>query len=360
MRRPYRFLLVLVATVAGTVIWLARSHSEPAYQGKPLSRWIAEIKAGDTDIPPNFSRSKAQREAIEAMGLAALPALLESVRPLNSHESWWSVTYRRYYVASPASLRRHLPRPSWGLDQEMIFQNQVIADCQSLRPQSEPLLVKTLRHPRPEVRATAAAALGGRTNTSPEVFSGLTNCLRDPNMEVRERIVDAISCFGPAASNAVPAILENILPHDPSAVFNHFEIEQALAAKALGKIGSGAVTAVPVLQAGIAQRTNSYLRITSAIALWRIRQQAAETLPVLLQEFGASPPLTDRMILDCFREMGPEAAAAAPRIVTLLDSAVGMHDDLYASKRRLALETLWKIAPDVAAKQALKTARSRH
>ena len=348
MKRPYRFLLVLVAIVAGAAMWWTFTSREPAYQGKPLSRWIAEIKAGDPNNPSRFGLSPAQREAIQSMGLEALPALLEAVRPLK-YEPWWKAAYRRCYAGLPSAMSRHLPVPvRQDMVREMALQGQVVEVARRLRPQSEPLLIKTLKHPRPEVRAVAARGLGWQTNTSPQMFSALTNSLRDRDSEVRRCVVEAISCFGPAASNAVPAIADNILPKNRPVDFRPSDVERAWAAMALGKIGPGAVAAVPVLQQGAGQSTNTYFRVTSAVALWRIRHQPADALPALLQEWAAYDPHMKWMILGCFGEMGSGAATAVPLITAFLDSPPDVADPNDGYNRSLALDALRKIAPVVA------------
>ena len=351
MKRRYRFLLVLATFLAGAAVWWTLTPSEPVYQGKPLSRWIAEIKAGDPNNPSRFGLSPDQREAIQSMGLEALPDLLEAVRPLK-YEPWWKATYRRCYSGLPSVMSRHLPVPvQQDIQREMAFRLQVVQDARHLRPQSELLLIKTLKHARPEVRAAAASALGWQTNSSSIVFSALTNCLRDRDVEMRRCVVDAISCFGPAASNAVPAIAENIFPGQPPAKSSISINEQAWAAMALGKIGSGAVAAVPVLQQGAGQSTNAFFRVESAVALWRIRHQPADALPALLQEWGAFDPHMKWKILGCFGEMGSGAATAVPLILSFLDSPPDPADPNDSYNRTLALDALRKIAPEVATKR---------
>ncbi len=351
MKLRSRLLLLLLPVLAGVVVWLAHSGPEPAYQGKPLSQWIAQIKLGSSNRMAHLGPVKADREAIKAMGLAALPALLESVRP-PGYEVWWQAFYREHYPDLPPALGVHLPSPSWPPNEirDGAFNNFVADSCRSLRPQANSLLVKTLRHSRPEVRAVAVQALTWRTNaTSPEVFAGLANCLRDPAVEVRRKAIQAVFGFGPAASNAVPAIVWTLLQ---SHSFDPTGTERAGAATALGKIGSGAVAAVPVLQEGIAQRTNSIFRVESAIALWNIRQQSADAFPALLQEFDAFYPSMKWEIVNCFGEMGSAAGAAVPRLVAFFNSMSDPNDGFAYYNRHQTVEALEKIAPDVAKKLA--------
>ena len=332
-------------------MWLTRLPPEPAYEGKPLSQWIAEIRAGLMASPPHRDPSFTEDEAIRAMGLEALPGLLDSVRPMN-FEPWWSATYRRGYFGLALALRRHLPAPArWDPSAESAFQDFVAGRCDELWPQSGPLLLKTLRHPRAEVRVTAAMALRRRTNRPPEVLFALTNCLKDQNGEMCGWVALAISSFGAAASNAVPAIVDNLLPANLPADFKPSDTGRTLAATALGIIGPPAVAAVPVLQTGAGQRTNAYFRVTCATALWQIRHQASDALPALVEEFdqvSAGMP----MIFTALGEMGPEAAEVVPRILRFLDSTQNPNVFGFGAvfNRQVALDALRKIAPDAAAK----------
>ena len=351
MKRPYRFLFVLVAIVAGVIAWWALPHAEPAYQGKPLSRWIAEIKAGAKAKTPRYNPTPDEDEAIRAMGLKALPGLLESVRA-RDYEPWWSAAYRRCYLRLSPSLQGVMPVPV-PLDTrlESIWQCYVVNCCDGLWPQSAPLLVSALRHPRAEVRITAIQAVRWRTNHQPELFPALTNLLQDSDGEVRMYVHAAIANYGAAASNALPAIVDNLLARNRPAGFNHSESELATGADALGRMGPAAVAAIPVLQAGAAQQTSSYYRISAAIALWRIRHQAPDALPVLIEEFPSLFDFFKPIVLECFGEMGTNAAETVPGILRFLDSPPNPNafDDEIA--RQKAREALRKIAPDVVAKR---------
>ena len=336
-------------------MWFARPRHEPAYEGRPLSQWIAQIKMGSSNRMAHLGPVKAEREAIKAMGLAALPALLESVRP-PGYETWWQAAYREHYPDLPSALSVRLtPPPIPNQIRDHAFNSFVVSSCRSLRPLANPLLVKSLRHSRPEVRATAAQALAWRTNTaSPEILAALTDCLRDPDAEVRRYVVAAISFFGPAASEAVPAIVENMRSPRPAKNSALAEDELVSAAMTLGKIGPSAIAAVPVLREGAGQRTNALFRVVSAIALWRIRHDPSDALPVLLAEVGSFDRGMKWMILECFGEMGTGAAAAIPSLAALVTPPPDANDDdgFVSYNRKLALEALQKIALDVAKKLA--------
>src|SRR5947209_2054173 len=87
--------------------------------------------------------------------------------------------------------------------------------------------------------------------------------------------------MGPDASNAVPA-LATVFNHKGSPT-NSLIYLRAVAARALGKIGPGAASALPVLRTAL-QETDPYLRSVLVVAIWRIDSDVETTLPVLLQE----------------------------------------------------------------------------
>ncbi len=354
MKRRHRLLLVLVPVLAvfvGAAVWWAVTLDEPAYGGKSLSRWIAEIKAAPSASPPRYAPSPTEAEAVKAMGLKALPEMLESVRA-RDYEPWWSATYRRCYLRLPPGLSGVLPAPArLNPEGEGVFRFFVTESCNRFWPQTKPLLLSTLQHPRSEVRGTAIWALSWQTNLSAEVFQALTNRLQDSDGEVRMYAHAAIAHYGAAASNALPAIVDNLLSRNRPAGFNPSERERAAGADALGRMGPAAAAAVPVLLAGAAQRPSAHYRVTCAIALWQIRHHAADALPVLLEDFEKVPDVMP-LILACLGEMGPQAAEVVPRIVRFLDSTPDPNVFGFGAvlNRQVALEALRKIAPDVAAK----------
>jgi HEAT repeat protein len=84
-----------------------------------------------------------------------------------------------------------------------------------------PSLVKVLAHQQPEVRASAADALGHMGIAASEAVTGLMALLSDPDRQVRYRGVRALHELGPKAKPAVPVLREIILDaKEPEAIRN--------------------------------------------------------------------------------------------------------------------------------------------
>lgn len=108
----------------------------------------------------------------------------------------------------------------------------------------------------------------------------LTNALRALDRELRLAAVRAIEAIGPAASNAIPALVESL--NDP--------ITQSQAAGALGAFGQSAISAVPKLAELVAKPApfagGTELRSNAARTLGRIGL-ANETVLSALREAAA-------------------------------------------------------------------------
>ena len=73
-----------------------------------------------------------------------------------------------------------------------------------------PLLVKVLKHQQPDLRASAADALGHMGIAASDAVADLIALLRDQDRQVRYRVVRALHELGPKAKPAVPVLTEII------------------------------------------------------------------------------------------------------------------------------------------------------
>lgn len=106
------------------------------------------------------------------------------------------------------------------------------------------------------------------------------------------------------------------------------------AIRALSRFGPAAREALPDLRALVAD-PGSCIALEAAAALWAIERNSA-VLPVLLAHLDSESPHTRRSAAEALGELGPAAAAAAPRLRELLaDPAVWMRVD--------AAVALWRV-----------------
>ena len=165
------------------------------------------------------------------------------------------------------------------------------------------------------------------------VVSKLIIKLKDSDWRVRKAAANALGNIGPAAKEAVPALI--------AALKNSNLIIQNSAKKALGKIG---LEAVPAL---IAALKDSYwhVREAAADALGNIGPAAKDAVPALIAALKDSNKFVRRATAYALGGIGPVAKEAVPAlIVALKDSAWRV--------RKAAAEALGNIGPTVALKDS--------
>jgi hypothetical protein len=115
----------------------------------------------------------------------------------------------------------------------------------------------------------------------------LTNLIRDlrndPDPDVRKRAAADIEDMGPAAAEAVPALIE-ALKEDRWA-----NVRQA-AAETLGELGDPAKVAIPALYEALAD-PDGFVRLMARNALFRLDRENGEKAARLADEFAAAPPV---------------------------------------------------------------------
>jgi hypothetical protein len=188
------------------------------------------------------------------------------------------------------------------------------------------LLNLTLSNPEDKyVRGRAAEALGGMGPAAAEAVPALISALCDDSSYVRPKAALSLAQIGLAPENVVPALVRTLRDKKP-------HVREA-AATALGQFGPAAAKAVSALINAFEDR-EKIVRLQAAVALGKIGPAAASAAPaltVLLDD--------EREILECaagaLERIGP---AAGPALIKVL--AEGNE-----SARRRAAEGLEVIEP---------------
>ena len=174
--------------------------TEPVYEGKILSEWIAQTKDKDSDV------RKAATKALLDFGphlKVAIPTLTELLKDKDQ--------LVRYYAA-------------FGLGQVA----------------SVPTVIGLLNNQDRMIRRAAAHALGQRDpDEAKAAFLPLKQLLYAKEAEDRAAAADALGHFGPEAKTAIPRLTELLKDED--------EGVRGCAALALGNIGPDAKTAIPAI-----------------------------------------------------------------------------------------------------------------
>lgn len=309
-------LVVLSLVVVGGVVWRTTQRGPiPSYGGKSVRTWIEEIRTQERFGMPQHG---AGRAAIEALGPAAVPYLLDSLdrRPIPFWERFHRAAYRRFPSVLPGP-----PLRLEGSD-ALSYQNFVVRSCRQTFPQALELLVEATESDRVQVRETAVYTLAGSVSHSPAIVSALVRGLEDEDGRVRFHAALGLGRFGPAASNAVPFLVKALQPARAE--------RAAIAARALGLIGPGAREAVPSLRPLLAS-TNVQDCVNAAIALWQITGDSSESIPVLVQKLEQKLEGFDRLLeLEIFQrlqEMGTNVQNSIPRSRLILRSLLSADDE---------------------------------
>lgn len=171
-----------------------------------------------------------------------------------------------------------------------------------------PFLAQSLKDGDPSVRIEAAIALLALSPESDTVpLSLLLEGLQNPLPDVHSRAAYAIGKLGPAAKEAIPALVQIL----KKGLTN----ERAWAAIAIGNIGPEAKDVSPALLEALRDPSDGIVRLRAAEALWRIERQPTQVLPTLVESLkgaNSSERLVAALVLS---QMGPAAKDALPELV---------------------------------------------
>lgn len=295
MRQRRIIALIILTTVMAVASALRVLRCpEPQSGGKPISVWLEELPSGKSDC----------LAAIHEIGTNGLKY---AVRNLARNDSLWRRKYSGFRQGLPTPLRNVLPGPGPAL--------RVVDGANWFRlvgSNSIPCAISLLKHDSPTVRQASAwglGSLGRQTVAADQAVPALIGALGDSCRDVRFQAVLAFRAIGPAASNAVPAIRNELRGGRLGSVNDIFL--RAAAARALGDIGPLAASALPDLKV-VLQEQNSYLRGQAAVAIWRIDADVQAALPVLLQEMARTSELHKEDWITAIGEVGIRAREAIP------------------------------------------------
>jgi uncharacterized protein (TIGR02996 family) len=144
----------------------------------------------------------------------------------------------------------------------------------------------------------------------------ILEALRNQDVEVRYRAMEALGSIGRDAVEAVPALVAVL--HDQDADVRY------RAAIALSTIGPEAREAAPALENALRDQ-NADVRSAAAIALGLIGPEAREAVPALTEALRDQDPNVRYRAALALGSIGPEARAAVPALVeTLRDQDEGV------------------------------------
>ncbi len=151
-----------------------------------------------------------------------------------------------------------------------------------------------------ESRAMTTSACGVLKATAKPAVPRLSVLLRNPDPGIRDSAAFALCQIGPAAKEAVPALLESLA--DAAARNNAFA--------ALRSIGAHPEVVVPVL-VGHLSSTNRDQQLSALFCLSRLGPNSRAAVPVLVTALSNSDPDLRCGASNALRRIDPEAAVKA-------------------------------------------------
>lgn len=287
MSGRYRRVAIITsgAVFVAVLLVVTLRPREPNYQGKSLSEWV--------DLLYTTNHTQAMN-SISAIGPRAIPLLFEKARHENSSARRF---YRAIWPKLPAILQKRFPAPK---PVDLNFPGKIGNALMAAGQQQVPRLISAMEDRDSRVRHAAILGItymGSSMGVKPDAAAPvLCRLLSDPDDRVRGSAVHALAVLGPKAKPAVPALITT-LRFGTNA---HIVGIRAMAAWALGQVGSDARMAVPWLRQSLSD-TNAGMRLRAAIALWRINQET-NVIPLVIEQFDRNP--RDIETLRTLGEMG--------------------------------------------------------
>ena len=199
----------------------------------------------------------------------------------------------------------------------------------SLGEKAVPRLAEALKHE--EVCAKAAAVVARIGPAAKDAVPALIEALGDENPQTRNEVLFALAAIGPGAEAAVPAATDAL--NDPDANVRYS------ACYALGKIGAAAMPAEAALQTNL-DDDDRFLSMVSAWALARIHPECSETarksVPLLADALAGPDALTRAQAAESLGCLGPLAKDA----VAALRKALGDDNEQVRNAAAEALKAI--------------------
>jgi hypothetical protein len=224
-KRQVAWLVAALCLLVFVAVLVLRDQNVPVYEGKSLATWFEDrevssillhrgVPGGPNQGPPGDALMAFLKTDAEALPFLAKVA--------TTRLSFLNNSYARFFSGMPVSLRRWFPQPAKpeevrGRQLRAITLIGLVAYWQGQGHPWGPgkpdfdrrLLNATLRNcmgdPDPRVRSTAVEAAGCAWRQTGELIPAITERLDDP--ACGGAAINALSCYGEQASNAVPKLV---------------------------------------------------------------------------------------------------------------------------------------------------------
>jgi HEAT repeat protein len=332
-------LTVLGGIVAGFAGWYFSSLG-PRYKGEPLDYWSYQLSMGTR------SEQQEARTAILAMGVSAVPSLIDAVKhkdpPIQRFLQTYGARMPSFQVASAAKMVSPFYYAPGSNPRH--FAARALGELGRTASNAVPALMEAAKHP--ELGAAATAAL---IRIRGEPIAPLVQSLRDFRSP---RWIESAHIAGYLGLDAAPAV-----PGLCQALQSTNELVVSAAANALGRIHLESALAVPALLEALVRFDNQkYFRLSLYDALGSYEADARAAVPAIRHLLASSAdPDTRAYAGRLLCRILPPTEIMPSELKPLVTSLMVVATDPRANpnERAAARKLLWRFAPAEAAKASL-------
>ena len=394
--------LMIVSALTLVVATLGQFTAEPPAEKRALGDLVRELKDPRVSIRPRAAKDfgkldqgpkdaipalilaiddvdsgvrAASAKALGKMGAAAKAALVRRLKDdkvSRSEGSVWVAASQALGSIGADAAPQLIEALNPASPRQFVGAAVALHDIRSAARDAVPVLKRALEHDHPRIRKASIFALGGIGPEAKIAVPALTKMLKHEDFHTQSYACRALGEIGPAAKSAADELIRltkegvaSVRCHAVTAIGNigpasgagvvgplvdllndHLHPVREDAAIALGKLGTLAKPAVPVLEKVIANQRLGF-RVEAAKSVWLLTGRTEKVVPVLIEELKEFDHSIESA--QALSEIGPPAKAAVTALVEALKSAD-------PEMRMQAVEALGKIGLAEGAVPALEKA----
>lgn len=316
MTRRLLAALIFAGFVAALFAWpFLRLANQPRYQGRTLDYWFMECCRSNNRLASDYPRFQKADAALREIGTNAVPYLLEIALAKRESKAKEKLIARIDDILDDIHFLPH--QPLVGSNAKREEAELVLKEIKPPANQLLALLDKRLKSKIDLERREGLYLLGSAGDGAEMALPYLESALHSSNIFDRVVAIQSLSCIGPPAGAAAPALIEVL--GEPAGT-NHLSRQTAIA---LGKIGGPqAAPAIPLVKRLFEQETNWNMRTSLAVALFRLDATQQEAIKFLMDGLTNHQPAGNRWIAAMqLGSIGPGARDAVPALIAALDAA---------------------------------------
>lgn len=347
LRRRIAISALAIIVIAG--IWSGFGYNrEPRHEGRPVSYWFREYCYSETEQPFHDDDEEKAEKAVTAMGTNAVRFLLAMALDTNEDTPVRKITKAFFDENFPHS--RHRPRYVSQEDSRSKA-TELIGEIAPPAGLVLPSLRDTLSQTNTSGYSQAISVLtfiANPTNGSETLAPIFARALHGPDMNTMADACIGLNKLGTINPVAIPDLVSMLSAMPATNRLRDIYTEL------LGRYGTNAHTALPVLQVLFHGESNMRNRVVFAAAICKISLQDVEAFTYLTNSLTNRDDYTLRGLAETgLAYIGPRAASAIPALLDDLNTTnaversrlvealndIGASNDIVSNRVRESLQS---------------------